>query len=438
MKGECPLDACATDFASPSPFQRKCPSLRALKFPLDVNMHARLNHSLMVMMRKNKQIRHKSYLSHSPFAVEIVMSCLLLDMKCRLSKTKSGLHAPPDLGAHRLAGVGGPGSGVLVLGGAAEEVVEALGHAAPSDAFDDLLLDLGHVAAVLPGSGEEGAGDFVGHALKLCVDEGSELLAAGKLLLAKALGKAHGVGVVRGDDDAAVGPSSGGGFRRGRLDDGVVLAVNEGGHHAIVAGVSVFDGVMDKAALFGEKVGTADELCAECEALLAGDVDVLGELGGCGLEVALVGVVENSLAIAVENTLKVESPCVIARQVPGLFGGRQKADALLGSSLADRLHSLVHGLARVLFRCAKAECGRAHSAPLEADEVTSLCDRHRSHHALLPSGDIFHLVGLCILEDLTGVLKDDTTVTLVTELPRGGADLLRSGAGTELFVEGVV
>jgi hypothetical protein len=366
------------------------------------------------------------------------MSFLLPSVECCLGKTESSLHAPPDLRTHGLTGVGGSGSSVLVLGGAAEEVVEALGHAAPGDALDDLLLDLGHVAAVLPGGGEERAGDFVGHALELGVDEGSELLAAGKLLLAQTLGEADGVGVVGGDDDAAVGPCGGGEFRRGGLDDGVVLAVDEGGHHAVVACVGVFNGVVNQAALLGEEVGATDEFCAEGEALLAGDVDVLGELVGCRLEVALVGVVENGLAITVEDTLKVEGPGVVAGQVPGLLGGRQEADVLLGGSLADQLHGLVHGLGRLLLGGAEAERGGTHSAPLETDEVTLLGDRHRGQHALLPSGDVLDFVGLSILEDLAGVLEDNTTVALLTKLLRGRADLLGSGAGAELLVEGVV
>ena len=291
---------------------------------------------------------------------------------------------------------------------------------------------------MLPGGSKQGAGDFVGHALELSVDEGSELLAAGELFLAEALGEADGVGVVRGDDDAAGGPGGGGGFGGGGLDDGVVLAVDEGGHHAVVAGVGVFDGVVDQAALFGEEVSAADKLCAEGEALLAGDVDVLGELGGCGLEVALVGVVEDSLAVAVEDALKVEGPCVVARQVPGLLSRGQQADALLGGGLADQLHGLVHGLARLLLGCAEAESSWSHSAPLETDEVAFLRDRDRSQHALLPSGDVLDLVGLGILEDLAGVLEDHTAVSLLTELLRGRADLLGSRAGAELFVEGVV
>jgi hypothetical protein len=196
--------------------------------------------------------------------------------------------------------------------------------------------------------------------------------------------------------------------------------------------------VVDQAALFGEKVCAADELGAEGEAFFAGDVDVLGELGGCGLEVALVGVVENSLAVTVEDALKVEGPGVVAGQVPGLLGGGQEADTLLGGSLAHQLHGLVHCWAWLLLRGAEAESGGTHSAPLEADEVASLSDRNRGQHTLLPCGNILDLVGLGVLEHLTGVLKDNTAVALLTELLGGGADLLGSGAGAELLVEGVV
>jgi hypothetical protein len=355
-----------------------------------------------------------------------------------LSKAEDGPRAAKDLRAHGLPGVGSPGSGILVLGGAAEEVVEALCHAAPGDALDDLLLDLGLVATIVPGGGEKRAGDFVGHALELCVDERSELLAAGELLLAETLGEIDGVGVVGGDDDAAVRPRGGSGFRRGRLDDRVVVAVDESGHHAVVGCVGVFDGVVDEAALLREKVGTTDELSTKSEAFLASDVDVLGESGGSRLEVALVGVVEDSFALTVEDALKVESPSVVARQVPVLLGGGKKADALLGSSLADELHGLIHGLAGVLLRGAKAECCRSHSTPLETDEVTFVCDGDGCKHALLPVGNVLQLVALSILEDFQSVLQNHTAVSLLAQLLGGGADLLGSRSSAELLVEGVV
>jgi len=355
-----------------------------------------------------------------------------------LSKTEDGPRAAEDLRAHGLSGVGSPGSCVLVLGGAAEEVVEALGHAAPGNALDDLLLDLGLVTTIVPGGGEKRAGDFVGHALKLCVDERSELLATGELLLAETLGEIDGVGVVGGDDDTAVGPRGGSGFRGGRLDDRVVVAVDEGGHHAVVGCVGVFDSVVDEAALLREEIGTADELSTKSEALLASNVDVLGEGGGSGLKVALVGVVEDSLALTVEDALKVEGPGVVAGQVPVLLGGGKEADALLGGGLADELHGLVHGLARVLLRGAKAECCRSHSTPLETDEVALVCDGDGCEHALLPVGNVLQLVALSILEDFQGVLQNHTAVALLAQLLGGGADLLGSRSSAELLVESVV
>jgi hypothetical protein len=361
------------------------------------------------------------------------------DIQCSaLSKTKDGPRAAEDLRAHGLPGVGSPGSGVLVLGGSAEEVVEALGHAAPGDALNDLLLDLGLVATVVPGGGEKRAGDLVGHTLELCVDERSKLLATVELLLTETLGEIDGVGVVGGDDDAAVRPRGGGSFRRGRLDDRVVLAVDEGGHHAVVGCVGVFNSVVDEAALLGEKVGTADKLSTKSEALLASDINVLGESGRSGLEVALVGVVENSLALAVEDALKVESPSVVARQVPVLLGRGKEADALLSGGLADELHGLVHGLAGFLLRGAEAECCRTHSTPLETDEVALVCDGDGSEHALLPVGNILQLVALSIFEDFQSVLQDDTAISLLAKLLRSSADLLGSRSSAELLVEGVV
>lgn len=355
-----------------------------------------------------------------------------------LSKTEDGPRAAEDLRAHGLPGVGSTGSCVLVLGGAAEEVVEALGHAAPGDALDNLLLDLGLIATVVPGGGEERARNLIRHTLKLCVDKRSELLATVELLLAETLSEVDGVGVVRSDDDTAVRPGGRSGFRRGRLDDRVVVAVDESGHHAVVGCVGVFDGVVDEAALLREEVGTANKLSTKSEALLASDVDVLGKSGWSGLEVALVGVVEDGLAFTVENTLKVESPSVVARQVPVLLSGGKEADALVGSGLADELHGLVHGLAGLLLCGAKTEGCGSHSTPLETDEVALVCDRDGSEHALLPVGNVLQLVALGVLEDFQSVLQNHTAVSLLTQLFGSSADLLGSRSSTELLVESVV
>ena len=290
----------------------------------------------------------------------------------------------------------------------------------------------------MPGGSEKRAGDLIRHALELCVDERGELLAAGKLLLAETLSEIDGVGVVRSDDDTAIRPGGRSGFSGGRLDDRVVAAVDESGHHAVVGCVGVFDSVVDEAALLGEEVSTAYKLSTKSEALLASDVDVLGESGGSGLEVALVGVVEDSLALTVEDALKVEGPGVVARQVPVLLSGGKEADALLSGGLADELHGLVHSLAGLLLCGAETEGCRSHSTPLETDEISLVRDRNGGEHALLPVGNILQLVALSILEDFQSVLQNHTAVSLLTQLLGSGADLLGSRSSAELLVEGVV
>jgi hypothetical protein len=177
--------------------------------------------------------------------------------------------------------------------------------------------------------------------------------------------------------------------------------------------VGVFDGVVDEAALLGEKVGTANELGSKSEALLTGDVDVLGKSGRRGFEVALVCVVEHSLAFTVEDALEVEGPSVVSRQVPVLLSGRKKTDTLLGGRLAHKLHRFVHGLAGSVLRSAEAKCRWSHSTPLESNEVASLCDGDGCQHALLPFDNVLRLIALGILKDLASELQNNTTVALV-------------------------
>jgi hypothetical protein len=243
-----------------------------------------------------------------------------------LSKAESGSHATPDLAAHSISALDSAGGGILVLSSTTEEVVEAVGHRAPSSQ----LVSTGNVNHLLRlglGSADKFATDFIGHTLELSVGARNSLLARTKLICADSLSLADRVGVVGCEDETNVAGEDTV-VRRDGLDNVVERTGKNSLGHAVVGAVGLLDGVPDLLTRLRVQVGATNELDTESETFSLGLVEVVGERCGCALEVALVSVVEDDVIGLVVNLLQVQGPGVNHGVGGGFFSGWDKSNVL--------------------------------------------------------------------------------------------------------------
>jgi hypothetical protein len=351
-----------------------------------------------------------------------------------LSETEGSSHATPDLAAHGISALDSAGSGILVLGSATEEVVEAVGHRAPSGQ----LVGAGNVNHLLRlglGSADQFAADLVGHTLELSVGARNSLLAGTKLVSADCLGLADGVGVVSCEDETNVAGEDTI-VRRDRLDNVVVGAGENCLGHAVVGTVSVLDSVPDLLARLGVQVGATNELDTESETFGLGLVEVVGERCGCALEVALVGVVEDDVIGLVVNLLQVQGPGVNHGVGGGFFGRGNESDVLGRSGVANLLHGLLHDIDGLLALFEELHSVTTHTRPLQSDDVARLGSLDSLHKSLSPHLDVAgSVIGGNIGKNLASVLEDDTGVAQALQLSASGTDFGLSLTTAELLVE---
>ena len=351
-----------------------------------------------------------------------------------LSKTESGSHATPDLAAHGISALNSAGSGILVLGSTTEEIVEAVGHGAPSSQ----LVSTGNVNQLLRlglSGADKFAADFIGHTLELSVGARNSLLARAELVGADSLGLADGVGVVGCEDETNVAGEDTVISRDG-LDDIVVGAGENCFGHAVVGTVGVLDGVPDLLARLRVQVGATDELDTESEAFGLGLVEVVGERCGCALEVALVSVVKNDVIGLVVNLLQVQGPGVDHGVGSGFFGRGNESNALGRGGVTDLLHGLIHNIDGLLSLLEELHGVATHTRPLQTDDVARLGGLDSVHKSLSPQLDITgSVVGGNVGKNFASVLENDARVSQALQLSTSSTDFGLGLTSAELLVE---
>lgn len=260
-----------------------------------------------------------------------------------------------------------PSHGLGVLDGATEKKAHTFLDGAPGQQLVDVGGSLGGDADVVFGTLEpfqQLAANFIGHALELCVAEiDAVVLAPGGLLHADRVGLLDRVAVVGGDDDIH-GRQLGRGVLGRGLQHGVVSPGQEAFDHLVVAAIGLFFLGPDQMARFRLQIGTADELHAECVALLTGDLQVAGQRGRRGTKVSLVRAVEDGAAggLGVTVLLVLHDPGLDAR-LHGLFLGiDQKANTSRDGQIADFLNGRVHQRRWRRFLLKKAKSIGAHAS----------------------------------------------------------------------------
>lgn len=251
--------------------------------------------------------------------------------------------ASSELGSHvSEAGLHALGS-TLVLDGSAEKVLHALLHGSPGQVLEGLwgrlLLHLALLLRLLDALGclEQLAADLVCHSHELAELERSAFLAGKSELLGDLGCLADGLCVVAGDEQVDVGEFA--------LHARVLLSQDVLGN-AVIAGVGVLLGVVDALPDVTFNVCSTDELDTNAPVFLLSLTEVVGKSVRAGLEVCLVGVVDDGLSVAVVLSHQVSGPLVDGALEGGLLGVNHDA-AVLGSGL---LAELFHGVGELLGR----------------------------------------------------------------------------------------